>query len=105
MKQFTNSATLKNFFALFMLCLFQVVLLAQDSGSTSSSTTKTDVKITSETSDTWYTQPWVWIVGAAVLILLLVALLRGGGGSDRGTTASRTDKVTVTKSTSADTDL
>ena len=26
----------------------------------------------------WYTQSWVWVVGAAVFILLLVALLRGG---------------------------
>ncbi len=26
----------------------------------------------------WYTNPIVWIVGAAVFILLLVALLRGG---------------------------
>lgn len=28
---------------------------------------------------TWYTSPWVWIVGAAVFILLLVALTRGSG--------------------------
>ena len=26
----------------------------------------------------WYTQSWVWIVGAVIFILLLVALLRGG---------------------------
>ena len=26
----------------------------------------------------WYTNPIIWIVGAAVFILLLVALLRGG---------------------------
>ena len=29
----------------------------------------------------WYTNPIVWIVGAAVFILLLVALLRGGNRS------------------------
>lgn len=28
-------------------------------------------------STTWYTSPWVWIVGGAIFILLLVALLRG----------------------------
>ncbi len=27
----------------------------------------------------WYSNPWVWIVGAAVFILLLVAIVRGGG--------------------------
>jgi hypothetical protein len=26
----------------------------------------------------WYTNPIIWIVGAAIFILLLVALLRGG---------------------------
>jgi cell division protein FtsW (lipid II flippase) len=30
----------------------------------------------------WYTQPWVWIIGAAVFILLLVALLRGNSSKD-----------------------
>jgi len=25
----------------------------------------------------WYTQSWVWIVGAAVFVFLLVALLKG----------------------------
>lgn len=30
----------------------------------------------------WYTNPIVWVVGAAVFILLLVALLRGNRSSD-----------------------
>lgn len=30
----------------------------------------------------WYTNPVVWIVGAAVFILLLVALLRGNSSKD-----------------------
>ncbi len=29
-------------------------------------------------NDTWYQQPWVWVVGGAIFILLLVAMLRGG---------------------------
>ena len=37
------------------------------------------VDITTDKGGNWYTQPWVWVVGAAVFILLLVALLRGGG--------------------------
>ena len=28
----------------------------------------------------WYSQPWVWVVGAAVFIIIIVALLRGSGG-------------------------
>ena len=40
-----------------------------------------DVKVDiteSNSTSTWYTNPIVWIIGAAVFILLLVALLRGG---------------------------
>lgn len=39
---------------------------------------KIDIDINKKDSSQWYTQSWVWIVGAAVFILLLVALLRGG---------------------------
>ena len=40
---------------------------------------KIDVNIGIDKGDSqWYTQTWVWVVGAAVFILLLVALLRGG---------------------------
>lgn len=41
-----------------------------------------NVDINKDSGGTWYTQPWVWIVGAAVFILLLVALLRGNRTSD-----------------------
>jgi len=41
---------------------------------------KTEVDINVNKKDsTWYAQPWVWIVGAAVFIIIIVALLRGGG--------------------------
>lgn len=59
-----------------MLCLVQTIAFAQDSGGG-----KVDVNIT-KTDSTWYTQPWVWIVGGAVFLLLLVALMRGGGNKD-----------------------
>ena len=39
---------------------------------------KIEIDINKKDNSQWYTQPWVWIVGAAVFILLLVALLRGG---------------------------
>lgn len=40
---------------------------------------KVDVNIDADTGGSWYSSPWVWVVGAAVFILLLVAILRGGG--------------------------
>lgn len=66
---------LQKFVAALALCFVSTVLWAQDGGA------DVNVKITKSDS-TWYTQPWVWIVGGAVFILLLVALLRGGGNKD-----------------------
>jgi hypothetical protein len=116
MKQLTSAAISLRAFSTFLMILFlQTVIFAQDGGSGSgssggsgggnesgSSTTTTKSVSVTET-ETWYTEPWVWVVGAALLILLLVALLRGSGG-DR-VVAGRTDKVTVTKTTSTDTDI
>lgn len=39
---------------------------------------KIDVDIDKGGDSTWYTQPWVWIVGGAIFILLLVGMLKGG---------------------------
>lgn len=101
MKQISKGLTCKSLLTFLMIAFFQTIIWAQDNGgsgsaSGSSSTTKS-VSVTSQSND-WYTSPWVWVVGAAVFILLLVALLRGRG--DSATTASRTDRVTVTKTTS-----
>ena len=78
-------------------------LWAQEGGdggsSGSSTTTKTSVKVTEDT--TWYTAPWVWVVGAAVFILLLVALTRSG----RSTDTRSSDRVTVTKEVRRDSDV
>ncbi len=71
--QFKKS--IQKFVAILGLCFLSTALWAQDAGA------DVNVKITKEGS-TWYTQPWVWIVGGAVFILLLVALLRGGGNKD-----------------------
>lgn len=43
---------------------------------------KVDVDINAKDGSSWYSAPWVWVVGAAVFILLLVALTRGGSKSD-----------------------
>ena len=98
MKALTKVATYRTLATLFLIALVQAITFAQDSTSKQSSTTKSVT--TESTTTTWYTEPWVWIVGGAVLLLLIVALVRSGSG-DR-TTASRTDKVTVTKSTETD---
>ena len=103
MKQITKGLTFKSLMTFLMIAFFQTILFAQESGgsesASGSSTTTKSVSITSQSND-WYASPWVWVVGAAVFILLLVALLRGRG--DSATSASRTDRVTVTKTTSDD---
>jgi cell division protein FtsW (lipid II flippase) len=78
-----------------MLCFLMVtaaIALAQDSTVTSS---KSSIATTETT--TWYAEPWVWAVGGLVFILLIVALVKGKSGG-----SGRTDKVTVTKTTSTD---
>lgn len=38
---------------------------------------KLDVDINLNKGNTWYQQPWVWVVGGAIFILLLVGMLKG----------------------------
>ena len=66
---------IQKFIAVIGLCFAVKTLWAQDKGA------EVNVKITKD-DHTWYTQPWVWIVGAAVFILLLVAILRSGGNKN-----------------------
>jgi ABC-type Fe3+ transport system permease subunit len=101
MKQLSTLKNFKSFVAMLVLCFVQTIVWAQDSTSSSSSSSKTVT--TTTTTENWYAQPWVWVVGGAVLILLLVALLRGNSRSSAE--ASRTDKVTVTRSTRTDSDV
>ena len=75
MKTATMAAT--KFLLLIFSFLSPVLLLAQDGGA------KVDISVHKESSSTWYTNPVVWIIGAAVFILLLVALLRGGNNSSK----------------------
>jgi hypothetical protein len=66
--------------SLLLLTLFiSVVTFAQEGGGEGA-----DIKvdINKDESGGWYTNPIVWVVGAAVFILLLVALLRGNRSSD-----------------------
>lgn len=90
----------KHLVTLLVFTLIQTVLLAQTE-TTEQSSSSTKVTISEETSSDWYTQPWVWIVGAAVFLLLLIALLRGGGG-DRTVTHTYKEKVVRDRDTDGD---
>ena len=102
MKQISQGLMCKSLLTSLMIAAFQTIMWAQESGGTESSsgstTTTKSVSVTSQSND-WYASPWVWVAGAAVFILLLVALLRGGGSS---AAATRTDRVTVTKTSTSD---
>ena len=100
MKQLTKAFSFKTIAALLMLTFVQAMAFAQDSANSSSSSSST-TSTTVTTQETWYTEPWVWIVGGAVLLLLIVALVRGNNSNS----ATRSDKVTVTKSVRTDTDV
>ncbi len=93
MKQLINFR-FKAILLLMVAAFYKTIAIAQDS------TTKITEQVNKTTTETsTQIEPWVWIVGGAVLILILVALLRGNKSS--GTT----DKVTVTKTVSRDTDV
>jgi hypothetical protein len=84
---------MRHLFLLLTIALYSSMIYGQDSVVTA--TTSSTASTVEQT--TWYTQPWVWIVGGAVFILLLIAMVRGGG--------NRSDKVTVTKTVTRDTDV
>lgn len=101
-----TTVTLKMMVTLLIFNFIQLALWAQDSTSSTSTTStssETKININGDEAVNWYTNPLVWIIGAAVFILLLVALLRGGG-RDRTDTV-RSDKTTVTKTVHRDTDI
>ena len=63
---------------LFLTLMVSIISFAQESGGGAD----INVDINKDSGSTWYTNPVVWIVGAAVFILLLVALLRGNRSRD-----------------------
>lgn len=92
MKSLMKTGFLHSAVILVMLFLTQTIAWAQDTTSTATTTTRTTTE-----NQTWYVQPWVWIVGGAVLILIIVALVRGNSSGSQ-----HTDKVTVTKTRTTD---
>lgn len=93
MKQLIRPGIFKYAFLLISGTVANAIVWAQD--TTVTATTQTT---STTTQQTWYAQPWVWVVAGAVVILLIVALTRGNKGDSNG----RTDKVTVTKTTSSE---
>jgi hypothetical protein len=95
MKQPVQLLTWKPFLITVFLSLLTLVIWAQneegsgaEANTTTTTTSKTTVTVSTEEAGTWYTSPWVWIIGAAVFILLLVALL-----SNRGKDTIRVSKT------------
>ena len=69
MKTIKNNMKKITFFL--MMLMTSLVAFAQDK------TADVSLNVT-ETSKTWYSQPWMWVVGGAVFVIILVAILRGG---------------------------
>lgn len=70
---------MKRICLLIMSAFFALAVGAQEGGGGS---TDINVDIKGDDGGGFFTNPIVWVVGAAVFILLLVALLRGGRGRD-----------------------
>ena len=69
--------TIKNSVVIFILAMLtSVYAIAQEEAA------KVNVDVTRTETTTWYTNPWVWIVGVAVFILLFAAIVRGGSRTD-----------------------
>lgn len=65
---------------LMLTLLVSFITFAQEGGGSGGADIKVDIN--KDEGGGWYTNPIVWVVGAAVFILLLVALLRGNRSSD-----------------------
>jgi apolipoprotein N-acyltransferase len=68
--------TMSRLMMLVMTMFASVYAIAQEEAA------KLDVNVTRTETTTWYTNPWVWIVGVAVFILLFAAIVRGGSRTD-----------------------
>ena len=81
-------------FLLVSAIVTSVFVSAQDSTAVVSKTS-----VTSTTNEEiWYMQPWAWAAGAAVLLVIILLAVKGSNSS------KTTDKVTVTKTVTRDTD-
>lgn len=76
-----------------MSLLFTGIIYAQDSSRTAGEIIK---------ENSWYMQPWVWVVGAIAVLLILISLF-SRMGNNKNTT--RTDRVIITKTVRTETDI
>ena len=78
----------QKFVLLVALCVMQFTAWSQDAVSHSSTT------VTTKTNNSFQVEPWMWIVGGAVLLVILVALLRGNSNKDVSrTTVIKNDTI------------
>ena len=83
MKKLTYNAANK-VLLLFVFCAMQLLAWSQDAVSHTSTT------VTTKTNN-FEIEPWMWIVGGAVLLVILVALLRGS--TNKETTVIKSDRI------------
>ena len=81
MKKLAYNAANK-FLLLFVFTAMQLIAWSQDAVSHTSTT------VTTKTNN-FEIEPWMWIVGGAVLLVILVALLRGS--TNKETTVIKSD--------------
>lgn len=94
MQQVTPIKMARALFLSFVLSILAFAAFAQDS----TGTTTTHSSSTTTTTQSWYMEPWAWIVGAIVLVILLISLFRGSS-------SGKTDSVTYTKTVKRDEDV
>ena len=78
---------------LFMAMMGSICAFAQENGVD----VTVDRTTTTTTTQEWYTEPWVWIVGGALLFILLLGAILGGGSRTRTTDGTRVHKTTITR--------
>jgi len=90
MKKITLGAASKFLFIFGFICM-QLNMWAQDSSSTSTTST-----VTVDKTKDFLSQPWVWIVGGVLLLLILIGLF--SGKSNKHTQVTKTTVIKEEKS-------
>ena len=86
MKKITFNAA-HRYLLLFAFCVMQLMAFSQDA------VTRTSTTVTTKTNN-FVVEPWMWIVGGAVLLVIIVALLRGNSSKEVSrTTVIKNDSV------------
>jgi len=90
MKKISLVAASKFLFIFGFICM-QLNMWAQDSSSTSTTST-----VTVDKTKDFLSQPWVWIVGGVLLLLILIGLF--SGKSNKHTQVTKTTVIKEEKS-------